>query len=205
MDLLAIKEIIRVWAPIISIIFGGYNTYDYFIAFKSDAASPLLMKQRELEEAKKQTKALEVKLSELEEFKKTNEAKQKEVMSLAQNLGETKVALSEDVQMPDFMKLMVSEAKRVGLTVLSITPAKRIEKEFYYEYPVEVKFRGIFAQLFSFMSRLSSLQRIVHVDKFEVRPVTKASARFVELEGSIRVKTFSYVGSKADQLFQESK
>ncbi|NDD91356.1 hypothetical protein EBZ37_04655 [bacterium] len=205
MDLLAIRELIRVWAPIIGLAFGGYYAYDFYFNFQSDPASPLIAKQSELTESKRQTQVLEKKVTELEEFKKALESKQAEVLALAQQLAETKVAISDDVQLPDFMKLMVSEAKRVGLTVQSITPIKKIEQEFYYEYPVEVRFRGVFAQLYSFMTRLANLQRIVRIESFNVRPVSKSSARFVELEGTIVLKTFSYVGSKADQVLKESK
>lgn len=205
MDLLRLKEFIRVWAPLIGLAFAGYYSYDYYYVFKQDPGSPLAAKKTELLTVKKQNELLEGKVKELDEFARQLESKKEEVRALAQQLAESRGAIPDEVQMPDFMKMLVSEAKRVGLTVLSIVPAPKSAKEYYYEYPVDLKFRGIYAQVYSYLSRLSSLQRIVRVERFEMKPVGAASSKYVELEGSLEVKTFSYVGSKADQVGKGSK
>jgi len=205
MDLFRLKEFIRVWAPIIGLAFAGYYSYDYYYVFQQDPASPLAARKTELAAIKKQNEVLEGKMKELEEFSRQLEAKKEQIRSIAQQLADTRGALADDLLMPDFMKMLVSEAKRVGLTVLSITPARKGAKEYYYEYPVEVKFRGIYAQLYSYLSRISNLQRIVRVSRFDMKPISSSSSKFVELEGVLEVKTFAYVGSKADQVGKESK
>lgn len=205
MNGLMLKELIRVWAPIVGLAFAGFYAYGYYFTFLDDPASPLSTRKAELKAIRGQNQALEKKVQELEEFKRQLEAKKEEVRSIAQQLSETKGALEDDVRMPDFMKMLVSEAKRVGLAVQSITPSRKQAQEYYFEYPVELKFRGIYAQVFSFMNRLSNLQRIVRVDRFEMKPVSSAASKYVELEGVLQIKTFSYVGSKADQIGKDSK
>ena len=195
-----LKERLRVWAPFIGLLFAIYHAYDYYMVFKTDAASPLMTKNSELSLAIKQNKDLEGKVKSLEEFAKRQKADQENLLALVQQLAETKDALADDVQMPDFMKLVVSEAKRVGMNVLSIVPARKEKKEYYYEYPVEVKFRGLFAQVYSFVNRIASMQRIVRVEKFDMRPVANSFGKYVELEGSLELKTFSYLGSQADDV-----
>ena len=148
---------------------------------------------------------LDKKLKALEEFERQVESKKIEVAGLAERLGAVRGALAESVLMPDFVKLLVSEAKRVGLTVLSVTPSRRSEREYYYEYPVELRFHGVYAQAFSFMSRLANLQRIVRVDRFDMKPTSSSASRYVELEGSLLVKTFAYMGSQADKIGKAEK
>jgi len=55
------------------------------------------------------------------------------------------------------------------------------------------------------VNRLSNLQRIVRIESVDMKPVSSAASKYVELEGSLEVKTFSYVGSKADQVGKDSK
>ncbi len=205
MDLLSLREFVRVWAPMVGLAFAGYYSYDYYLVFQQDPGSPLAAKKTELAAIKKQNEVLQKKGTELEEFARQLEAKREQVRAIAQQLGETRGTIAEDVQMPDFMKMLISEAKRVGLTVLSITPARKTSREYYDEYPVSVKFRGIYAQVYSFVNRLSSLQRIVRIESVDMKPVSSAASKYVELEGSLEVKTFSYVGSKADQVGKDSK
>jgi Tfp pilus assembly protein PilO len=205
MGLYWLKEFIRVWAPIIGLAFAGYYSYDYYYAFQQAPDSPLAVRKTDLTVIKKQNEVLEGKRTELESFSRQLEAKKEQVRAIAQQLAETRGALADDLQMPEFMKMLVSEAKRVGLTVLSITPARKSAKEYCYEYPVEVKFRGIYAQLYSYLSRISNLQRIVHVSRFDMKPISSSGGRFVELEGVLEVKTFSYIGSEADRVGKESK
>ena len=205
MDLTRLKEMIRVWAPIVGLAFAGYYAYDYYVVFQQDAGSPLNQKRSQQRDVKKENDALQKKLDELDAFARQVESKKIEVAGLAERLGEVRGALAEDVLMPDFVKLLVSEAKRVGLTVLSVTPSRKTEGEYYYEYPVELRFHGVYAQVFSFLSRLANLQRIVRVDRFDMKPTSSSASRYVELEGSLLVKTFAYMGSQADKIGKAEK
>jgi len=205
MDFSRLKELIRVWAPVVGLVVAAWNAYDFYIGFQKDDGSPFRAKQLQLATLKKENVVLEKKVKELDEFVRQIEAKKSEVSELVQKLEETKGAIADEIQGPDFMKLLVTEAKRVGLTVLAITPARKAQKEYYLEFPVELKFRGVYAQVYSFLTRLANLQRIVRVDRFEMKPVTSSAAKFVELEGMLELKTFSYLGSKADQIGKEAK
>ncbi|MEN9723715.1 MAG: hypothetical protein RJB38_1701 [Pseudomonadota bacterium] len=205
MDATALLSRLRSLVPLVGLVFGGYQAYDYYVVFQQDEASPLAMKRNELQALEKQNKTLEKKLKDLEEFVKKLDAKKQEMQSIVDQLAQTKDSISNEVQMPDFVKLIVSEAKRTGLTVTAITPAKKVQQEYYIEYPVDLKFKGVFAQAYSFVSRLASLQRIVRIDKFDLKPLANASGKFIELEGALELKTFSYVGSKADQIGKEAQ
>lgn len=205
MDFSRLYEVIRFWGPIAGLMVVAWNGYDYFQNFQTGADSPLKAKRAELDTVRLQNAALTRKGAELDAFVKRLEEKKIEITGLSQKLAEMRGALSDDVSMPDFMGLLVSEAKRVGLSVQSMVPGRRQAREYYSEYPVELKFRGVYAQAFTFLQRLSNLQRIVRVDRFDMRPTShNATGRYVEIEGTIEVKTFSYLGSSADKVGKEA-
>lgn len=200
MDLFRLREMIRFWAPLIGLVFAAYYAYDYYYVFEQDPGSALAAKKNQITEIKNQNIILDKKVKKLEEFIRQVESKKEEVRSIAQQLAESREVLSDNVQISEFMKMLISEAKRAGLSILSIIPSSKIQQEYYAVVPVEVKFHGVYAQIFTFMNRLANLQRIVRVDRFSMKPVSAASKKYVELEGSLEIKTFAYIGSQADQI-----
>jgi Tfp pilus assembly protein PilO len=135
---------------------------------------------------------------------KSLETKKQDVAQLSGKLFDLKAALSDRLDVPEFTQMIVTEAKRVGLSVQSIRPLKRTDTEFYREFPFELKFRGVFPQIYTFVSRVAALQKLVRIDKFSLAPVSSNTSKFVELEGELELKTFAYLGSQADAIADKS-
>lgn len=205
MDALALQISIRKYAPILMIGCVLYYAHDFYFVFLKEPESPLLVKKNEVRTVTEETQKLKKRVDELSEFEKKLESMREDVKKIVEDLAEARKALPESVGMPDFMKLVISESKRVGLTVVSVTPMPSVKKDYYLEYPVEVRYRGVYAQLVSYLKRLSGLERIINVDKFDIKPVSLANAKYVQIEGSLRLVTFSYVGSGADGIGKEAK
>ena len=70
---------------------------------------------------------------EAEEFYKSLNVKREQIRIQADQLSEKKAIISEEVDVPAFIKMLVTEAKRVGLSVYSIKPAKENKEQFYIE------------------------------------------------------------------------
>ena len=203
MDSARIKDFIeRIPFPLLAFLFIGYMGFDYY-SFENSPDSPLLVKQGELAKQKIETTKLQEKLKKAEEFLRSLEAKKVELGVLGHQLLDMKGTLSESLDIPEFMKMTVTEAKKVNLNVLAIKPTKRVESEYYAEQPFEFKFRGVFVQLVVFFERMSNVQKIVRIENFDMKPVGSPSARYVELEGTIEIKTYQYLGSKADEVLRK--
>ncbi|MGK5084962.1 type 4a pilus biogenesis protein PilO [Bdellovibrionota bacterium FG-1] len=195
-----IKEVLeRLPLGFLLILYMGYLGFDYY-SFTTASDSPLLQKQSEVANIKKNTVVVQEKLKVAHDFFKSLDAKRGEIRHLAQVLGEMKGSLSADVDVPSFMKMVVTEAKKVGLNVMGIKPIERKSHEYYEEQPFALGFKGVYVQLLVFLERLSNVQNIVRVDDFEIRPISASGARFVELEGVLQIKTFKYLGTKADEI-----
>ncbi len=183
--------------------FAAMTYYD-FSQYKQAPESPYVARKSQIDLMRKEIAALEKKNGEMLEFVKTLETKKQEVGQLSTRLFELKAAMSDRLDVPEFTRMIVTEAKRVGLTVQSIRPQQRMDTEYYRVFPFELKFRGVFPQIYTFMSRVANLQKLVRIDRFTLSPATSSSSKFVELEGEIELKTFAYLGSQADTIAGKS-
>lgn len=119
---------------------------------------------------------------------------------MSRQLQELRSGINEEVDIPGFMTLTVTEAKRVGLQVQSIRPESAIKHEFFSELPFSFQFRGVYLQLIVFLQRLANTQNIIRVDSFDLKPIAESASKYVELAGTVQIKTFKYLGTKADQV-----
>jgi Tfp pilus assembly protein PilO len=124
---------------------------------------------------------------------------------MAQQLEQMKARLSDQLDVPAFIKLVSNEAARVGLRVVGIKPGepKPHSESFYTEHPFDLEFRSVYPQLLIYLNRLATMETIVRVDKFSVGSAGSPTAQFVELSGKIELKTYKYLLSTADEKANE--
>lgn len=200
-----IKEVLeKIPAVVLLIAYLGYITYDYY-NFKVDPNSPLNQKKAEIVKIEEDVKKLNVRVRQVREFISSLDVKRRAIRELAQQLDATKSTLSETLDVPIFMKTVLTEAKRVGLTVVGLKPTDLSTKEYYIEQNFDFSFRGVFIQIFAFFNRLSNLEKIVRIDNFSLAPssATASLAKFVEVGGKVQIRAYRYNGSKADALAKE--
>jgi Tfp pilus assembly protein PilO len=186
----------------ILVLYGAWAGWDYY-GFTTADDSPVRAREAQIQSAEEETRKTQAKLKELEEFARNLERKRAEVRGLASKLDEMKATLTEELDIPELVKLVVREAQKVGLTVVSIRPTEQKPSEFYVEQSFELAFKGVFVQLLVYLERLSSLERIVRVDNFDVKAAGASTSAYVELEGKIEVKAYRYNASSADQVAKE--
>lgn len=168
--------------------------------FHHTEESPLIQMNNQISSKRDDTARLTEKVRQLTQFKATLDQKRAEVQNLAIELDGMKSTLNESLDVPGFMKTIVTEAKRVGLNVVGLKPATEVSKEYYVEHAFEFKFKGVYVQLMVFMDRLSQIQNIIRVDDFQIKPIGSSVSKYVELDGTVLIKTYHYQRSKADEL-----
>lgn len=198
MDFEKVKEILDripfVGMLMVYLLWVGYQTY----GFLEDPASPLQMKKTDVVKQEEKNKQLDQKVKAAKEFYKNLDVKRLTLRNLTGQLNETRATLSEENDIPGFIKLVVTEAKKVGLTVSSIQPTTETVKELWVEQKFEMQYRGVFVQLLVFLQRLANLQKIIRSDEIDLKPVGQSNGRFVEIEGRMILQTFRYSASKTD-------
>ena len=94
-------------------VYAGYLGFDYY-TFTAAPESPLIQKQSEYEALKKDNVVLQTKIKKANDFFKSLDAKKSELRKLAQTLEELKGTVTTDIDIPGFMKMIVTEARRVS-------------------------------------------------------------------------------------------
>lgn len=178
---------------------AAYLGWDYY-SFTTDPTSELGSRQVLLDQKRTDVATKERKIADAKTFYQNLERKRDELRRLSTELATMKSTLTENNDVPAFMKLVLSEAKRVGLAVTSLSPLPSATKQYYVEQPFDLNFQGVYVQLIAFLDRLAQAERIVRVDDFAVKPRANVSrgSRFVELEGVIKVRSYVYLGTPED-------
>lgn len=180
---------------LITIVFYGYDYWQ----FENDVNSPLNIQRTIAEKSRTDIASKKAKIREAEEFYRSLEAKRQEIRALAIRLGEMKNTLSEEIDVPAFIKGVVTEAKKVGFRVESFKPNGDGRKKYYIENRFKLVFSAVFGQIVVFLKRLANMKRIVSVDEIDFLVKGDRKARYVELSGAMTIKAFRYVGSDADK------
>jgi Tfp pilus assembly protein PilO len=180
----------------------AFFSYDYY-NFINEPSSPLITKKAEIAAAKIVNAKLQVKVLELEKFAKQLEDKKVELRRLVEDFQRLGGALADRIDTPLFMKMVVTEAKKVGLRVESLKPKGSAEKDVYLETIFSFNYRGIFGQLLVFLQRLASTSEIIHIGDIEIKTSSSSSGRFVEIKGDLEIRTYTYLPGKAEAMVKQ--
>lgn len=188
----------------IALVLYAASLWMRFDAFESDPASPYLMLKNQITVSEGNQKQLQQKIREATEFFRSLESKRAEVQALARELSEMKTVLPETIDSGGFMKTLISEAQRVGLRVTSLKPKDNRKEEYYAEQSYELAFRGVYAQVVVLFERLNSMASIMRIDDIVLKRDGTPVSPYVELEGSLILRIYRYVGSRADEVARAS-
>jgi Tfp pilus assembly protein PilO len=194
-----LKEIIpKVLLPlfVLGLAYLGWDYYDFMMGVNS----PLVEKSARIKAMSEENVRIREKIKQANEFYSTLKRKRVELRALATQLDEMKTSLSDDLDVPNLIKMVVAEATKVGLKVMSLKPTTIKTSEYYAEQSFDLMFHGAFAQLVLFLQRVSNLERIIRVDNFDIRRNGPSNSLFVEINGTVQLKAYKYLGSKADEI-----
>ncbi len=194
----------RSYLFLLFIVGAGYLGYDYY-SFYNDPASELLVKQEEIRVKQEEIESKKKKAEEGKQFIARLETKKAELRTLVEQLSQMKQTLSENSDMPGFSKFLFEESKKLSLTLNSVAPGARVKQNFYEEIPLQIAFSGMFVQIVAFLERIAQADRIVRVDSVQLRSRAgqPAGQKFVEIDGTLLLKTFMYQPTIEDEAGKE--
>jgi Tfp pilus assembly protein PilO len=186
---------------LISFLMVGYFGWEYY-DFLNSESSELNQEKARVVSIREDISRKSSKLKEVEQFRLTVDDRRKQILDMKARLEERKLAVSDHLDAAEFMGVLNAEIRRVGLDVVSLDPEQSTMKELYAAHPFKLSFRGVYVQFLVFLERLSKLQKIVRVDRFEVVPSARAqvSRSLVELQGELELKVYRYISSAADKV-----
>jgi type IV pilus assembly protein PilO len=84
-----------------------------------------------------------------------------------------------------------------GLEEQTFTPMGEIQKDFYAEFPIKLRYTGSFHELGNFVSGIAALPRIVTLHDISIRPVNGSNPD--ELTLDVTAKTYRYLDEEATE------
>jgi Tfp pilus assembly protein PilO len=194
----------RIPWSIVGLLVGLWFGWDYY-QFETSSESELNLEKARIGELRQEVTLKTTKLQEVEQFRRTVDQRRAQLSEMTARLNEKRLAVSEKFDAAEFVGVINTEARRVGLEVIKLDPQSSSQNELYAEHPFKLVFRGVFVQFLVFMERIANLQKIVRVDQFDVGPARSArtSQALVELEGNLELKVYRYLSTSADSISSE--
>ena len=108
-----------------------------------------------------------------------------------EKLQEVLVQLPETKDVPNLLRSISGVSAESGAKVKYFEPKAVVNKEFYGEVPVDIKFSGSFHNIGYFFDGVRKLDRIIDITSFTLD--AKGPASKTVLEGECQAKTYVYL------------
>lgn len=196
------KLIARVPVIILAALYCGWLAYDYYDWLNSPT-SELGVKKASVVTAKADLEQQKKKLAAGEDFFKNLDSIRNRIRTLSAQLDATKTSLSADIDIANFVRMITLEVKKLGIVMKGIKPQSEAKREFYTEVPFKIDLSGAYVQLLVLFDRIAKFQQIIRISDFAMKPSGNIFTKYVELEGSVTLVTYRYIGSAADEVLKK--
>ncbi len=188
----------------ISLLYCCYLVYDHY-DWMNSSASDLGMKRAGIVSAKAEFETMKKKLSSGEDFFKNLDAIRERIKALTLQLDSTKTSLSGDIDIANFVRIITLEVNKLNFQIKGIKPEVEKKSDYYIEVPFTVSLKGAYVQLLVFFDRVSKFQQVIRISDFSLRPTGNTSSKFVELEATVKLVSYKYLGSSADDIVKSDR
>lgn len=123
---------------------------------------------------------------------------QQEIESLQNQLKESVAKLPEEKEVPSLLTQISTLGTQTGISFLLFKPGALVSREFYSEFPIQIKVEGTYHALGLFFDKISKMKRIVNITdlKIAAQTVRKATGTTILAEFNAVTFTFSATGGK---------
>jgi len=183
---------------VLYVLYLSYQLYGFHYA--SDGA--VAQHQAQMSAEQSEIEVLKKKLAEGNRFVQSLELKKAELQTQLQKLAEYQGTLSDTLDVPSMIKLLITEAKKIDLRVDKIEPGKKLQKQYYLEQEFKLDVRGSYHQILLFAQRVSQMQRILRIEAYAIHPeqgsqIVKAKS---QLTAQLSIRAYQYTVSKEDRI-----
>jgi type IV pilus assembly protein PilO len=106
-------------------------------------------------------------------------------------------------EVPSLLVDISQTAAGAGLEELLFQPTGEIQKDFYAELPIKLRYTGSFHELGNFVSGIAALPRIVTLHDIDIKPIDNKT--FDELTLDVTAKTYRYLDEQVAEPQREGQ
>ncbi|MBA4390036.1 MAG: hypothetical protein C0399_03765 [Syntrophus sp. (in: bacteria)] len=126
----------------------------------------------------------------LREIKKNIEKHRKEYVQMKELLQDILKQLPETKDIPNLLRNVTNISEETRLKIKYFEPKELKSKDFYSEFPFEIKFSGPFHAVAYFFDGIRKMERIINVTHFTLE--AKGTPRNITLEGTCTANAYVY-------------
>ncbi|MBI3558147.1 MAG: type 4a pilus biogenesis protein PilO [Deltaproteobacteria bacterium] len=188
----------------VGLLYCCYLAYDHY-DWMNSSASELGMKKASVVSAKTEFETMKKKLSSGEDFFKNLDAIRERIKALTLQLDSTKTSLSGDIDIANFVRIITLEVNKLNFQIKGIKPEQEKKLDYYVEVPFIVNLKGAYVQILVFFDRVSKFQQVIRISDFSLKPTGNPSSKFVELDATVKLVSYKYLGSSADDIVKSDR
>ena len=122
---------------------------------------------------------------------------------LQQSLSAARAMLPDNADVPQFLATLGNIASNAGAVIDRIEPKEELAKEFYAEIAFNLKARGSYHDIASFIDQISRLDRIVTITDITMT-APKVESQKVVVSSTFAVKTYRFLETKMTEVGAKS-
>jgi len=149
-----------------------------------------------LERAQQDERDLRVQFEDKQRKAANFDAYRQQLAEIERDFGAMLRQLPGKTEVPSLLVDISQTALGAGLDELEFTPTGEIQKDFYAELPIRLRYTGSYHELGNFVSGIAALPRIVTLHDITIRPVDRQNPD--ELTMTVTAKTYRYLDEEAE-------
>jgi len=172
-----------IWIPVtIGLVFMDHQDWE------TNTYNPLI---QQVEGLKAELAAAEDSLKRIEEYRKKKDEKLAEYNTLLDEFEKVRKEFPASPALPSLLKSLADISERIGLEFSNFKPAGEVPAEFLKAAQIDVKLKGSYVQLMSFLDQVSNLQRIVNTESIVMKPgATIENNQFRSIDTELKILTY---------------
>lgn len=134
---------------------------------------------------------LRAEIAEQERARATKQTLDIQIQKLREELAILKSKLPEEKEIPGLLSRVNEIGRLKGLEFDRFEPSQAVRKDYYSEIPVRIEVRGGFHDVASFLFRVGSMDRILHISQLKMGKYSEADG-VGTLDASMQATTYKY-------------
>jgi type IV pilus assembly protein PilO len=150
-----------------------------------------------LERAEREEQELRATFEERQRKAANFDAYRAQLAEIERDFGAMLRQLPGRTEVPNLLVDISQTGLGAGLEEQLFQPTGEIQKDFYAELPIKLRYQGSYHELGNFVSGIAALPRIVTLHDISIKPVQGDEGAFDELMLDVTAKTYRYLDEDA--------
>ena len=154
-------------------------------------------KKKEIRKQERQQTKLQRRIDEARAAKKSLPQFREEVGRLELELDKLLKVLPARRNTEDLLRRLRTLTEQGDFKLLSFTPRRRSERQFYFAWPIQIRLEGSYHNLALFFDRISRFSRIINIENIDIKARGGGGGRRT-ISATFTMKTFLYIDRDKD-------